>query len=121
MNIKEKLQQPLPDPEGWAEVMQVMKDRFDKEADVKEILFVMGLREFGHKKKKFTKEDKQDLMNLAMCKAFSYAGYFEVSHFDGEGWPIWKQTKPLPTMNPKEQEVFIKEHIILYFKEEELL
>lgn len=107
--------------EGWDEVVEFIRKRFDKDADVKEVLFVMGLREFGQKKKRFTKEQKQDLMNLAACKAFSLDGYFVVSHLDAEGWPVWKQSKPMPVMDVRHQEAFIKEHIVRYFREEGLI
>lgn len=118
--IKEKIEPTVLDKK-WAKVLLYMLQRFQKKADIKEILFVIGLRELGQKKNKFTKEQKQDLMNLAFCKAASFSGYLEVSHLDGDGWPVWKQQKPLPVMNNKEQEIFIKEHIILYFEAEGLL
>lgn len=105
----------------WDSVLQLMQKRFDKEADVKSVLFIIGLREFGHKKKKFTKEDKQDLMNLALCTILSDEGYFAVAHLDAEGWPVWKQAKALPVMSAKEQEDFIKQHIISYFRSESLI
>ena len=107
--------------QNWEKVQETLKSRFGKDTDVKSVLFIIGLRELGKKKKKFTKEEKQDLMNLAVCKILSPEGYFTVSHLDGEGWPVWKQTKPLPVMNNKEQENFIKEHIITYFEDEGLL
>lgn len=109
--------------EKWDKVVAVLKDRFgeEREPDVKTALFVIGLRELGSLKKKFTKEEKQDLMNLAACKAFSFNGYFDVSHLDQDGWPVWKQIKPMPQMDAKKQEEFIREHIILYFEEENLL
>jgi hypothetical protein len=105
----------------WADVERYMMERFDKDSDVKAVLFVIGLREFGHIKVKFLKEEKQDLMNLAACKVMGLSGYFEVSHLDAEGWPVWKQTKPLPPMNPTQQEDFLKQHIIQYFQEENLI
>ncbi len=107
--------------EKWLRVQQFMQHRFNKKPDIKEILFVIGLRELGQKKNKFTKEQKTDLMNLAFCKAASFGGFFDVSHLDADGWPVWKQLKPLPVMNNKEQEHFIKQHIILYFEAEGLL
>lgn len=106
---------------GWKEVENFMLNRFGKETDVKAVLFVIGLREYGHKKEKFTKEEKQDLMNLAACKVMSLDGYFDVSRLDGEGWPVWKQALPLPKMTPIEQEEFLKKEIIAYFKAEKLI
>jgi hypothetical protein len=34
---------------------------------------------------------------------------------DEEGWPHFKQLKQLPKMDLMEQELFLKEHILLYF------
>lgn len=107
--------------ESWNLVMDFMHERFGRESDLRSVLFVIGLRELGQKKRKFSKEEKQDLMNLALCKALSYDGYFEVTHLDGDGWPVWKQVKPMPQLKPAEQEEFIKEHIVTYFIEEGLI
>jgi hypothetical protein len=107
--------------QDWLAVERFMLERFDKDADVKAVLFVIGMREYGHKKQKFTKEEKQDLMNLAACKVMSLEGYFEVSHLDAEGWPVWKQAKAMPPMSPSEQEDFLKQRIIHYFAEEKLI
>jgi hypothetical protein len=119
--MNKDIKNTAPEQEEWNKVIGFIQERFNKEADVKEVLFVIGLRESGKRKKKFTKEEKQDMMNLAACKVFSLNGYFEVSHLDGEGWPVWRQKKPMPQMQPKEQEEFIKKHIVQYFREEKLL
>jgi hypothetical protein len=107
--------------ESWQEVIDFMKERFGQESDLRSVLFVMGMRELGQKRKKFTKEQKQDLMNLALCKALSFDGYFEVTHLDGEGWPVWKQVKPMPELKPAEQEEFIKKYVVRYFQDEGLI
>ena len=107
--------------EKWEAVQGALKNRFGKAPDVKAALFIIGLREWGKKKKKFTKEEKQDLMNLAACKILSDEGYFTVEHLDADGWPVWKQSKALPNMNSKEQEEFLKDHIFTYFQLDRLL
>ena len=107
--------------DGWNKVLASIQDRFGKEADVKALLFIIGLREFGHKKEKFTKEEKQDLMNLALCTILMPEGYFKVQHLDKDGWPVWEQVRPMPVMNNKDQEDFIKLHIIKYFEEDGLI
>ncbi len=95
--------------------------QFEKESDVKVVLFLIGMRELGQKENKFSKEDKQDLMNMAVCKVFSLSGYFEVSHLDEDGWPVWKQAMHLPAMDGKAQESFIRSHIVYYFEQEGLI
>ncbi|MCX6351447.1 MAG: hypothetical protein NTX03_06270 [Bacteroidetes bacterium] len=106
--------------QNWDGVVEIIKERFGNETDLKAILFVIGMREYGKKEKKFSKEQKTDLMNLAVCKILSLEGYFIIKDYDLEGWPIWQQMKPLPTMDNKQQEEFIREKVVNYFKFEKL-
>ena len=106
---------------NWEKVKHFMKTRFDRDGDLRAVLFVIGLRELGTKKRKFSKEDKQDLMNLATCQILRPDGYFEVKHLDKDGWPVWHQIKAFPPMNNAEQELFIKSYVIRYLEEDKLL
>ncbi|MBA3647300.1 MAG: hypothetical protein H0W62_01935 [Chitinophagales bacterium] len=105
----------------WLKLRQKLKDDFGKAPDVNAILFLIGIRELGKLKKKFTKEEKQDLMHIATCSILSVSGYYELKAVDQEGWPHWVAKKPLPVMDLIEQEDFLKDHIIRYFEEMELL
>lgn len=80
------------------------------------ILFLIGIQEFGQLREKFTKEQKQDLMHVAVCKLLIQSGYYELEKMDEEGWPHFKQLKAMPDMNMIEQENFLKDHILLYFE-----
>ncbi len=80
------------------------------------ILFLIGMQETGFIKEKITKEQKQDLMHVAVCTLFTTSGYYELEGADADGWPHFKQLKPMPDMNPIEQENFLKDHILLYFE-----
>jgi hypothetical protein len=105
----------------WWKLEEMLMQRFDKKPDVESILFLIGIQEFGDIRKKFTKEQKQDLMHIAICTVLSPSGYYELSHVDEDGWPHIKQLKPMPIMNPFEQELFLKDHILLYFQNNDLL
>ena len=83
------------------------------------ILFLIGMQETGFIKEKITKEQKQDLMHVAVCSVFAQSGYFELGGKDIDGWPHFKQLKSLPEMNMIEQENFLKDHILLYFQHHE--
>lgn len=85
------------------------------------ILFLIGIQELGQVKKEFTKEQKQDLMHVAVCTLLSEDGYFELENYDKDGWPHFHEVKKTPPMNLKEQEDFLKEHIIHYFEEKNML
>lgn len=105
----------------WWKLEEKLMQRFDKKPDVESILFLIGIQELGEIRKKFTKEQKQDLMHVAICTVLSSSGYYELSHVDEDGWPHFKQLKPMPVMDPIEQEIFLKDHILLYFQNNDFL
>lgn len=110
MHAQDDLQQ------RWWKLEEKMMQRFGKKPDIEAILFLIGIQEFGQVREKFTKEQKQDLMHVAVCKLLSPSGYYELENMDEEGWPHFKQLKAMPEMNMIEQENFIKDHILLYFQ-----
>jgi hypothetical protein len=114
MNANDDLQQ------RWWQLEARLVERFNKKPDLETILFLIGIQEFGEIREKFTKEQKQDLMHVAVCSLFSRSGFYELEKIDEDGWPHFKQLKPMPDMNPFEQENFLKDHILLYFQDHEL-
>lgn len=100
----------------WFALEQKLTERFGKKPDVETVLFLIGIQELGDIQEKFTKEQKQDLMHIAICTIMQPSGYYELEGADEEGWPHFKQLKPMPDMLPHEQELFLKDHILLYFQ-----
>ncbi len=94
-------------------------ERFGKKPDLETILFLVGIQEFGDIREKFTKEQNQDLMHIAVCQLLAESGYYELERVDEDGWPHFKQLKALPELNMIEQENFIKDHVLLYFEKNE--
>ena len=92
---------------------------FNKKPDLETILMLIGLQELRSSKKKFNKEQKQDLMHIAVCTLLSQSGYYRLVRYDEEGWPHFEQTKNLPAYSIMEQENFIKDHVLLYFDSQE--
>ena len=101
----------------WWNIEAKLVERFGKKPDMEAILFLIGIQEFGHVRDKFTKEQKQDLMHIAVCTVLSASGYYTLEGYDDEGWPHFQQLKPLPTFNVYEQENFLKDHVLLYFEQ----
>ena len=100
----------------WWALEAKMVERFGKKPDMETILFLIGIQEFGDIKSKFTKEQKQDLMHVAVCALLAQSGYYELEGIDSEGWPHFKQLLELPQFNMIEQENFLKDHVLLYFE-----
>jgi len=110
MFVKDDLQQ------RWWNLEAKLVERFGKKPDMEAILFLIGIQEFGQVREKYTKEQKQDLMHVAVCSLLSQSGYYELEGKDSDGWPHFKQLKPMPDMNAIEQENFLKDHVLLYFE-----
>jgi hypothetical protein len=103
----------------WWQLETRLMERFGKKPDMETILFLIGIQEFGDIRKKFTKEEKQDLMHIAVCSLFRQSGYYELEGTDKDGWPHFRQLKALPDMGLPEQVDFLKDHILLYFDRDE--
>jgi hypothetical protein len=43
------------------------------------------------------------------------SGFYLLEGKDEDGWPHFKQLKNLPVMDLIEQEIFLKDHVLLYF------
>lgn len=113
MNVQDDLQQ------RWWTLEAKMVERFGKKPDMETILFLIGVQELGDIKHKFTKEQKQDLMHIAVCSLLAKSGYYEIEKVDEDGWPHFKQLKAMPDINFAEQENFLKDHVLLYFENNE--
>lgn len=111
LNAQDDLQQ------RWWNLEARMVERFGKKPDLETILFLIGVQELGTLRRKFTKEQKQDLMHIAICSLLSRSGYYEMERVDADGWPHYKQLKEMPKMTTPEQENFLKDHVLLYFEE----
>jgi len=104
----------------WLRVQHYIKDVMGRSElpNLNNVLFLVGIQELGHLQVEFTKEEKQDLMHIAVCVLLSEDGYFEFSGKDADGWPHFSQIKPLDVLGPKAQEELLKERAIGYFSEE---
>lgn len=105
----------------WWKLEGQLIERFGKKPDLESILFLIGVQEFGDIREKFTKEQKQDLMHVAVCSLLAQSGYYELDGHDEDGWPHFRQLKELPVMNMIEQENFLKDHALLYFETHNIL
>lgn len=102
----------------WLQLRHEIKKVFGKGdlPDLNAILFLTGLQEYGIVKEAYSKEEKQDLMHIAICSLFEEDGYFKFEGRDAEGWPHFKQTKKINAGDLAAQEQVIKQKLIKYYK-----
>lgn len=103
----------------WQTLVNTMTLMFGngKELDTQAILFLIGINELGKGYKTFTKDEKLNLLHIAICRLLSNYGYYKYVGRDNEGWPHWKTNTNLPKLKPEEQDVLIKQAAVLYFEE----
>lgn len=104
--------------EEWQILSNKLAAQFDIEPDLQGIIFLIGIQELGQGKRKFTKDQKQDLMHIATCRLLSTYGYYALTGVDNEGWPHWERIQKLPVLSLKEQDLVLKRAVLDYFKED---
>ncbi len=104
----------------WLRVQHIVKDAMQKETlpGMNAVLLLIGIQELGWVPENITKEQKKDLMHIAVCRVLSPEGYYEFGGRDQDNWPHWNAVRPVKVAGPEAQEALLKTNIIRYFKEQ---
>lgn len=113
----------LSTAEKYSQLEQKLSQQFADGDTLKidSILYLIGVQELGKGFQQFSKDDKINLMHIAICKIFEPFGYYKFTHHDEEGWPHYEATSQLPTMDVEQQKWKMKEAVVLYFENNQLL
>ncbi|WP_025765251.1 hypothetical protein [Dyadobacter tibetensis] len=107
----------LPLEQQWEYLLTTLEATVGKKpADLNGVLFLVGVQELGQGARRFTKEQKQDLMHIGICKVLSLSSYYELEYIDEDGWPHYQLLRALPQTGLDAQENLLKMHVIEYFK-----
>ncbi len=109
--------------ERWEQLVKKLSDQF-ADGDILEldaIIYLVGVQELGQYHNTFKKDDKLDLMHIAICRLLEPYGYYEFDFFDEEGWPHYTVKEELPVLKAGEQSILMKEAIVMYFMEKEYI
>lgn len=103
----------------WDEIQKSISEKFGggEVMDLDAIIFLIGIQELGKGYQKLSKDDKLNIMHIAICKLLEPFGYYEFDYFDEDGWPHYKVLDVLPNLKGGEQSVLLKEAIVLYFQD----
>jgi len=103
----------------WETIVHKLSDRFSQgeDLDLERIIYLIGVQELGKVHDKFKKDEKVNLMHIAICRLLEPYGYYEFDYFDRDGWPHYKVREQLPSLKAGEQSVLMKEAIVQYFLE----
>ncbi|WP_333598944.1 hypothetical protein [Flavobacterium sp.] len=107
----------------WDKVVALLSNQF-AEGDVLDldaIIYLIGVQELGKVHQTFKKDEKLNLMHIAICRLLEPYGFYEFDYVDKEGWPHYKVKEELPPLKAGEQSVLMKEAIVNYFIEREVI
>lgn len=109
--------------ERWNYLIEQLSAKFSDgdPLELDAIIYLVGVQELGQYHRKYKKDDKLDLMHIAICRLLEPYGFYEFSFFDEEGWPHYTIKEELPPLKAGEQSILMKEAIVNYFLEKEFI
>jgi hypothetical protein len=109
--------------ERWENLVNILSNQFSQgeDLDLDAIIYLIGVQELGKVHREYKKDEKLNLMHIAICRLLEPYGFYEFEFYDNEGWPHYKVKEELPSLKAGEQSVLMKEAIVNYFLEKEVL
>ena len=103
----------------WEQITEFLSNKFaDGETlDLDGIIYLIGVQELGQGQRKFKKDEKINLMHIAICRLLEPYGFYEFDYFDEDAWPHYRVVEGLPNLKAGEQSLLMKEAIVKYFKD----
>ena len=105
--------------ERWELLVKKLSNQFSDgdPLDIDGIIYLVGVQELGSLHRSFKKDEKVNLMHIAICTLLEPYGYYDFDFFDEDGWPHFKVKEQLPPLKAGEQSVLMKEALVNYFME----
>ncbi|MXV39178.1 hypothetical protein GO491_10895 [Flavobacteriaceae bacterium Ap0902] len=113
----------MTEKEKWEQIELFFKENFTdgEKPDIDNMLFLIGVQELGQGMRRFRKDDKVNLMHIAVCRLLEPYGYYRFDGRDADGWPHFELLQELPVLKPNEQSVLMRKAIVQYFEDQGLI
>lgn len=105
----------------WQKILDFLKQDLGEKPDLQSVIFLIGIQELGKGHLKLKKDEKVNVMHIAICRLLEPYGYYKFIGNDPDGWPHYEALKQLPFLEEKEQQELMKKAIIDYFSEEGII
>jgi uncharacterized membrane protein YkgB len=106
----------------WNKIEVFFEEKFqtEKHPTIETLLYLIGIQELGSGMQKYSKEDKINILHIAICRLLEPFGYYKFTHYDEDGFPHFVELHTLPELKPNEQQILMKKAIVQYFIDENL-
>jgi hypothetical protein len=107
----------------WEQLTDRLSDQFadGEQLDLDAIIYLVGVQEVGKYKGRTKKDEKIQLMHVAICRLLEPFGYYRFDFVDPDGWPHYEVVEKLPPLKAGEQALLMKEALVMYFLEREYI
>ena len=102
----------------WEQLLVKLSQQFpaDGDIDLDGALLLIGAQELQMGYLRLKKDEKLNVLHIAVCTVLEPYGYYAFEKRDDDGWPHFNSLKPLPNLKAGEQAVLMKEAVVNYFK-----
>lgn len=113
----------MTEKEKWDKIIDFFSENFTagEKPDLDTILFLIGVQELGKGQQRFKKDDKVNLMHIAVCRLLEPYGYYRFDGRDADGWPHFELVQELPVLKANEQSILMRKAVIQYFEDQGII
>ena len=96
----------------WNRLLEKIEAQFDQEITLKGVLYLIGVQELNLGIKQYEREEKVNVLHVAICKILTPFGFYKFDRIDEDGWPHYIELKAIKNLSDSQQEVLMKEAVI---------
>ena len=98
----------------WSRLLEKLENQFDQEMTLKGVLYLIGVQELNLGIKQYEREEKVNVLHVAVCKILTPFGFYKFDKIDEDGWPHYVELRAMKNLSESQQELLMKEAIINY-------
>ena len=99
---------------NWSWLLKKLETQFDQEITLKGVLYLIGVQELNLGIKQYEREEKVNVLHVAICKILTPFGFYKFDRIDEDGWPHYIELKAIKNLSENQQELLMKEAVIKY-------
>ena len=99
---------------NWSRLLEKLEIQFDQEMTLKGVLYLIGVQELNLGIKQYEREEKVNVIHVAICKILTPFGFYKFDRIDEDGWPHYIELKAIKNLSDSQQESLMKEAVIKY-------
>ncbi|MDC0204624.1 hypothetical protein OAJ65_02390 [Flavobacteriales bacterium] len=99
---------------NWNRLLEKLEVQFDQEMTLKGVLYLIGVQELNLGIKQYEREEKVNVIHVAVCKILTPFGFYKFDRIDEDGWPHYIELRAIKSLSDSQQESLMKEAVIKY-------